>query len=468
MNAAAGKKRWILMVGALGVVYGDIGTSPLYALRECFSGPHSVRPLPENVMGVISLVFWTFTLIVSIKYLALVMRADNRGEGGILALLALAVRDNEPVKARWPRALMLLGVFGASLLYGDGIITPAVTVLGAVEGLEVALPGVQPYVVPIAVVVLVALFGVQRFGTGRVGTVFGPIMLVWFSVLAVLGLRGICLAPQILAALNPLHGVRFLWASGHSAFLVLGSVFLSVTGAEALYADMGHFGASPIRKAWFALVFPGLLLNYLGEGAFLLVNPEAARNPFFLLAPSWALLPLVGLSTMAAVIASQALISGAYSLTMQAVHMGYLPRLRIQHTSHEERGQIYMPQVNLFLMLACVGLVIAFKSSSSLAGAYGIAVSLTMLITTLLFFAVARRWGWHPLLVGLICGVFALVELAFAGANTLKILQGGWFPLVVGLILFTQMMTWSQGRQILRSKLSESYLPFDLFLKDLE
>jgi KUP system potassium uptake protein len=348
------------------------------------------------------------------------------------------------------------------------MLTPSLTVLGAMEGLEVATPLFKPYVVPLAILVLVALFSIQRFGTGRVGGIFGPVMLVWFATLAVLGVRGILIAPQILEAFSPHHAVLFLVRHGSMAFVVLGAVFLSVTGAEALYADMGHFGPRPIRQAWFALVFPGLSLNYLGEGALLLSNPEAARNPFFLLAPTWAVLPLVGLSTLAAVIASQAMISGAYSLTMQAIQMGYLPRMHIEHTSHSERGQIYKPQVNAFLLLTCIGLVLGFKSSSGLAGAYGIAVSLTMLITSLLFFAAARRvWNWSAWRAGLVCGVFLVVELAFAAANGLKLLQGGWFPLCVGLGIFALMTTWWRGRDSLRASLADSYLPFNLFLEDL-
>jgi KUP system potassium uptake protein len=458
-----------LVVGALGVVYGDIGTSPLYALRECFSGIGGVNPSPANVLGIVSLIIWSLTLIVTIKYLGLLLKADNKGEGGILALLSLAVPERTGQSLRAAHVLTALGVFGAALLYGDGIITPAVTVLGAVEGLEVATPMFQHLVVPFAAVVLIVLFSFQRFGTGKVGGVFGPVMLVWFAVLALLGLRGIWQAPQILQALSPHYAARFMLIQGKEAFVVLGAVFLAVTGAEALYADLGHFGAGPIRRAWFAVVFPGLLLNYLGEGALLLTRPAAARNPFYLLAPSWAVLPLVGLSTVAAVIASQALISGAYSLTMQAIQMGYFPRLRVQHTSRSERGQIYMPQVNGFLMVACIGLVLGFESSSRLAGAYGIAVSLTMICTTVLFFAAARRlWHWSTPRAALICGVFLLVELAFASANALKLLQGGWFPLVVGLSVFLLMTTWYKGRQYLRAKLSESYLPLDLFIKEMD
>jgi KUP system potassium uptake protein len=453
----------------LGVVYGDIGTSPLYALRECFHGAHGVDASPDNVLGVISLILWSLTLIVTVKYLGLVMRADNRGEGGILALLSLVVPERQADRDRSAVWLTALGIFGAALLYGDGMITPAISVLGAVEGLEVATPVFMPYVLPIAVLILLGLFAVQRFGTGRVGGAFGPIMMVWFLVLAGLGVHEILAAPGILRAVSPYYGVRFLMAEGRVAFVVLGAVFLAVTGAEALYADMGHFGARPIRQAWFAIVLPALLLNYLGEGALLLSHPEAARNPFFLLAPSWAVLPLVFLSTMAAVIASQALISGAYSLTMQAVQMGYFPRLLIQHTSHSERGQVFMPQVNTFLMVACVGLVLGFQTSSRLAGAYGIAVSVTMLATTVLFYGAATRvWHWSAWRAGVICGVFFLVELAFAVANALKLWQGGWFPLVVGLILFAGMTTWHKGRSLLRARLAETYLPLDLFLQDMQ
>jgi KUP system potassium uptake protein len=468
-HGADNRWRVALLVGALGVVYGDIGTSPLYALRQCFHPVHGVAPTPGNVLGVVSLVFWTLTLMVSVKYLGLILRADNKGEGGILALLWLAVPERQGTPGRTARWLLLLGVFGAALLYGDGIITPAITVLGAVEGLEIATPVFQPYVLPLAVAVLLGLFSVQRFGTSRVGAVFGPIMLVWFGALALLGLRGIGMAPRILLALSPHHAFQFMTGHGHLAFVVLGAVFLSVTGAEALYADLGHFGARPIRGAWFAVVFPALILNYLGEGALLLTDPATARNPFFLLAPSWAMLPLVGLSTIAAIIASQALVTGAYSLTMQAVQMGYLPRLHIQHTSPSERGQIYMPQVNGFLMVTCVGLVLAFESSDRLAGAYGIAVSLTMLSTTILFFAAARRvWKWSVARAAMVCGFFALLELAFAVANGMKLLQGGWFPLAVGVGLFTLMSTWKKGRQILHGKLAASYLPFDQFLQQLD
>ncbi|HWI56663.1 MAG TPA: potassium transporter Kup, partial [Bacillota bacterium] len=448
--------------------YGDIGTSPLYALRECFTGPHGVEPSPHHVLGVISLIVWVLTSIVSIKYIGFVLRANNRGEGGILALLAL-VQQGSPVTAkRRLGLLLLLGVFGAALLYGDGMITPAITVLGAVEGLEVATPLFKPWVLPIAVVVLVVLFSFQRHGTGRIGSVFGPVMMVWFVVLGLLGIRGIWHAPQILLALSPHHAVGFLLENTRQAFAVLGAVFLVVTGAEALYADMGHFGLNPIRRAWFAVAFPALLLNYFGQGALLLTHPAAVKNPFYLLAPDWAVYGLVLLATFAAVIASQALISGAYSLTMQAIQMGLLPRISIRHTSHATIGQIYIPQVNWVLMLACVGLVLSFESSSRLAGAYGIAVSLTMLITTILFYAAARwLWQWPVWLAALVCVFFFALELTFVAANSLKLLQGGWFPLAVGTLLCTAMMTWRTGRRVLRDRLSGNQLPFELFLQDL-
>lgn len=468
MPSTEQKCRLPLVVGALGVVYGDLGTSPLYALRECFGGSHAVPPTRADVLGVLSLILWSLTAIVSIKYLALLLRANNKGEGGILALLSLAAPDRDAADRR-SRVWIILGVFGAALLYGDGVITPALTVLSAAEGLEVATTGLRAYVAPLSVLVLAVLFSAQRHGTGRVGGVFGPVMGLWFVVLGALGLRGIWLEPGVLLALNPWEGAGFLLRHGGTAFFVLGAVFLALTGAEALYADLGHFGAAPIRRAWFWVVFPGLLLNYLGQGALLLREPAAARNPFYLLAPPWALAPLVALATVAAIIASQAIISGVYSLTMQAIQMGYLPRLTILHTSQTERGQIYLPRVNWLLMLACIGLVLGFGTSSALAGAYGIAVSLTMLTTTSLFYSAARRrWGWSARLALAVCGVFFLIELAFALANGVKIPQGGWFPLALAALIFTLMTTWRRGRQLLQVQLSAGYLPFDLFLEDLE
>jgi KUP system potassium uptake protein len=469
MNKTESRRRLGLLVGALGVVYGDIGTSPLYALRECFNGPHAITVERAHVLGVVSLFFWSLTIIVSIKYLGLVLRAHNKGEGGILALLSLAVPDRIGPLRLGQRMLLVLGLFGATLLYGDGMLTPAVTILGAVEGLEIITPIFKPFVVPFTVAILVGLFACQRFGTGKVGSVFGSVMLLWFAVLAALGIRGIVMRPEVVFALSPHHAILFLAHNGSHALVVVGSVFLSVTGAEALYADLGHFGAWPIRRAWFLVVFPGLLLNYLGEGGLLLAHPHAAANPFFMLAPKWALLPLVVLATLAAVIASQALIAGVYSLTMQAIQMGYFPRLIIRHTSHYERGQIYMPQVNLVLLVACVGLVLAFQTSSRLAGAYGMAVSLTMLATSLLFYAVARNsWQWPGWKAGLICGGLITFELGFVVSNGLKIWQGGWFPLLIGLFIYLLMTTWNKGRQVLRETLSQSQMPFDLFLADLE
>jgi KUP system potassium uptake protein len=456
-----------LMIGALGVVFGDIGTSPLYALRECFHGPHAVAPTPANVLGVLSLIFWSLCIIVSIKYLTFVMRAGNKGEGGILALMSLAFPERKARQKRFD-LLITFGVFGAALLYGDGMITPSITVLSAVEGLEVATPLFKPYILPITVAILIGLFSFQHIGTSRVGKIFGPVTLLWFLAIAALGISGIVQAPAVCTSINPWHAVRFFIENGWMGFVVLGAVFLVVTGAEALYADMGHFGIKPIRLGWFILVFPSLLLNYLGQGALLLSDPTAAENPFFNLAPQWALYPMVILATMAGVIASQALITGVFSLTMQAIQLGYFPRLEIKHTSSDERGQIYLPQVNWALMLACIGLVLGFGSSSNLAAAYGIAVTLTMVITSLLFYHAARHvWHWSIWKAGLLCGSFLLLELAFCGANFLKIAHGGWFPLVMGLGVYTLMSTWNTGRRLLRDKLQASSLPYNQFLADV-
>lgn len=453
-----------LSLAALGVVFGDIGTSPLYALRECLHGPHSVAPEPANVLGILSLVFWSMTLVVSIKYLAYVLRADNRGEGGILALMALAQKGSQ--RSRTQRGVTILGLFGAALLYGDGAITPAISVLGAVEGLEVAAPGLHAYVVPTAIVILVALFAVQRRGTARIGAVFGPVMLVWFGTLAVLGVNQIVRHPGVLLALSPAHAVSFFTRNGLSGGVVLGSVFLVVTGGEALYADMGHFGKRPIRIAWFGVAFGGLLLNYLGQGALLIQDPGAAGNPFFRMAPAWALLPLIGLSTLAAIIASQALITGAYSLTRQAIMLGYLPRLRILHTSAEQIGQIYLPGVNWALMLATLGLVVGFRSSSGLAAAYGIAVTLTMVITTLLAHVVARRcWHWSAVAALAVTMLLLLPDLAFLGANLVKIPDGGWLPLVLGAAILTSFATWKRGRELLAERFREQLVPLEDFFE---
>jgi KUP system potassium uptake protein len=453
-----------LALGALGVVYGDIGTSPLYAFKECFSREHGLQPTPENILGILSLVFWSLVIVISVKYLLFVMRADNRGEGGILALMSL-------VRARRSKrrgVLLGLGLFGAALLYGDGMITPAISVLSAIEGLNVATKSVESYVVPITIVVLIALFTVQKHGTTKIGRFFGPVTAVWFTVLSILGVWQIAHDPRVLWAIMPSHGVRFFVDNGATGFLVLGSVFLVVTGGEALYADMGHFGAKPIRIAWFAFVFPALLLNYFGQGAFLLHTPQGIDQPFFKMAPKWALYPLVGLATAATVIASQAVISGAYSLTRQAAQLGYLPRIRIVHTSAREIGQIYIASVNWILMLAAIGLVIAFEKSTNLAAAYGVAVTATMAVTTMLFSVFAReRWGWPLWKVSLFAAPMLIIDLAFFGANIVKVMDGGWFPLVVGLLVFTAMATWRQGRRILSERLQEQGLAIEDFLREL-
>jgi len=457
-----------LTLGALGVVYGDIGTSPLYALRECFHGLHAVSPTRENVLGVLSLIFWSLTLIISIKYILFVMRADNNGEGGILALLALVAKSPD-AKRKSRASLIALGLFGAALLYGDGMITPAITVLGGVEGLDVVTHIFEPYIVPITLVILVILFMIQSRGTTRVGMLFGPVMVVWFITIAVLGLTWIVKEPRVLTAFNPLHAATFFRANGWHGFVVLGAVFLVVTGGEALYADMGHFGRKPIQLAWFSIVLPALFLNYLGQGAMILLNPAADSSPFYLMAPRWALLALVILATFAAIIASQALISGAFSLTRQAIQLGYSPRLEILYTSEHHQGQIYIPQVNWTLMFATLGLVLGFQSSSALAAAYGIAVTLTMLITTMLAYLVARgAWGVRRVVAGSIALFFFLIELSFFGANLLKVAHGGWFPLVVGAVVYTILSTWKRGRALLASRMRERLYPFDRFLHDIE
>jgi len=461
-----------LTLAALGVVFGDIGTSPLYAMRECFN-PASAHPLPvtpANVMGVLSLIFWSLIVIVSVKYLGFVLRADNRGEGGILSLLALAFPDRE--RQTGSRAWLVAGgVFGAALLYGDGMITPAMTVTSAVEGLAVAAPWLEKLVPVIAVGVLVGLFSLQQLGTGRVGRMFGPVMVMWFLVLAGLGLSGVWRKPEVLLAFNPWHGAQLLLHNGQLGFAIIGAVFLVVTGGEALYADMGHFGVKPIRRAWFGIVLPALFLNYLGQGALLLADPspENAANPFFRLAPTWALYPLVALSTAAACIASQALISGAFSLSMQAIQLGYLPRMLIRHTSQHERGQIYMPHVNWALMVACIGLVLGFGNSSHLSAAYGVAVAGTEIITTTLFYFAARRlWGWAPWQAGGLCGLLLIVELSFFTSNLLKVPHGGWFPLVAGAGIFAIMATWKTGRRLVWERIKDATLPRDLFFADIE
>ncbi|MFQ5666181.1 MAG: potassium transporter Kup [Candidatus Binatia bacterium] len=456
-----------LSLGALGVVYGDIGTSPLYAIRECFFGEYAVAPTPTNVLGVLSLIFWALVIVISVKYLAFIMRADNRGEGGILALMAL-VRSGRG-RERGGRAVLVgLGLFGAALLYGDGMITPAISVLSAVEGLEVATPFFEPYVIPITIAILVSLFLLQHQGSARVGAIFGPVTLVWFLVLAVLGFQGIVQEPHVLVAIDPSHGLAFFLRNRTRGFFVLGAVFLVATGGEALYADMGHFGKRPIRLAWFALVLPALLLNYFGQGALLLKNPATAHNPFYRLSPDWALYPMVVLATAATIIASQAIISGCFSLTRQAVQLGYSPRLEIGYTSSEEIGQIYIPPINWILMLSTIGLVLGFKSSSRLAAAYGVAVATTMVITTLLFYVVAcELWRWSRWVAGPLALAFLAVDLGFFGANIIKVEHGGWFPLLVAAVVFALMSTWNRGRQILAERRRTGALPMERFLDDL-
>ena len=443
-----------LALGALGVVYGDIGTSPLYALKEAFTEKSHVMTVDRiNVYGICSLAFWALVIIISIKYLLFVMRADNKGEGGILALTALVMPRRGPIAAK-AGLLVALGIFGTALLYGDGIITPAISVLSAVEGLEEVSPAFSSWVIPIAIVILLGLFMVQKRGTGTVGKVFGPIMLVWFATLALLGLSKIIEEPGIIASVNPIYAFRYFTHESQSAFLSLGSIFLVVTGGEALYADMGHFGRRPITIGWYAMVLPSLLLNYWGQGAFLLSHPEDIDSVFFRMAPESLLLPLVLLATCATIIASQALISGVFSLTAQAVQMDYLPRIQIRHTSQSHSGQIYVPLVNWALMIACIGLVIGFRSSSNLAAAYGLAVTMTMAITTLIFFRVLTdRWNWSKFRSMLVCGPLLIIEFGFLGANLIKIPHGGWFALAIGLILMVQMQTWRRGRALVAERI---------------
>lgn len=467
-SSVALRARLVLPLGALGVVYGDIGTSPLYAFRESF-GQREVDVNVGNVLGVLSLIVWALIIVISIKYLVFVMRADHDGEGGILALTALVPRSGDYHGRGRRRLLILLGLFGTALLYGDGMITPAISVLSAVEGISIVTEALDPLVIPLAIAILVGLFSFQRRGTGAVGAVFGPVMVVWFVVLGVLGIGGIIRDPSVLAALSPTYAVGFFITNGFTGVLVLGAVFLVVTGGEALYADLGHFGRKPIQTAWFAVVLPGLLLNYFGQGALLLSQPTAVDNPFYRLAPSWATIPMVVLATAATVIASQALISGVFSLSMQAVQMGYLPRLRVQHTSDTQEGQVYIAGMNWTLMLACIGLVLGFQTSSGLAAAYGVAVTTTMVITTMLFYVVARErleWSREPALA--LCGAFLVVDVAFFVGNIFKIPEGGWFPLVVGGIVFTLMVTWRRGRSLVGSRQRKGLVPVDRFLQRLD
>ncbi len=473
-NSATGKGprgRYLaaLSLTALGVVYGDIGTSPLYAVGEAFHGPHGIPPTPGNVLGVLSLIFWALVIVVTIKYHIVIIQADNKGEGGILALMAL-VQHGRLERAVAPhRVFLMLGIFGTALMYADGALTPAISVMGAVEGLQIAAPTLAEWVVPLTLVILVGLFLFQYRGTAGVGAVFGPVMVLWFVTIGALGVGAIVREPGVLAALLPQHAIRFFAEDPGRGFLVLGAVYLVITGGEALYADLGHFGHTPIQIAWFSTALPGLLLNYFGQGALLLRDPQAAVNPFYHLAPTWALYPLIVLATAAAIIASQAVISGSFSLTRQAVQLGYSPRVKIEHTSSREIGQIYVPAVNWALMLATAGLVIGFGSVSNIAGAYGVALSSVMVITTLMFYVVCREiWRWSLLRSVLVVGLFLTLDVAFLGANALKIPHGGWFPLVAGAVVFTLLTTWKRGRELLYGRLRERAVPLDILLGDIE
>lgn len=454
-----------LAFGALGIVYGDIGTSPLYAFREAFSGHgHEMAVTEGRVLGLLSLILWSLVILIGVKYIAFVMRADNGGEGGILALTTLL-----PSGRRTTRGLLLLGLFGTALLYGDGMITPAISVLSAVEGTREVTDSFDTMVVPISVVIIVALFAIQHRGTHTVARLFAPVMLIWFITIAILGLRQVLAEPEVLAAIAPWHAVRFLVDGGTAAFLALGSVFLVVTGGEALYADLGHFGRRPIQIGWFVVVLPALVLNYFGQGALLLQDPAAVASPFFRLMPAWGTLPLVVLATLATVIASQALITGVASLTMQAAQLGYLPRVNVRHTSETAAGQVYIPGVNWALMVACVALVIGFGSSGALAGAYGVAVTSTMVITTLLFYVVLRhRWHWSAWRAGMLCGVFLAIESVYLVANLFKIPAGGWFPLVIGAVVFTTMTTWATGRRLVGERMGRARIPLERFVDSVE
>jgi KUP system potassium uptake protein len=456
-----------LALAAIGIVYGDIGTSPLYSLKTVFDPAHGLTLNHANLLGVVSLIFWGLTVIVSVKYVTLVLRADNRGEGGIMALMALAL-GGVGGRPHLTLALLLIGVFGASLFYGDSVITPAISVLSAVEGLEVATPALQPYVVPLTIVIIVCLYAVQRHGTAGIGRWFGPVMLLWFGVLAAMGLVNIIQSPDILAALNPWHALDFFLRNRLIGFVALGAIVLAFTGAEALYADMGHFGKQPIRLAWFGVAFPALALNYLGQGGLLLAHPEAIVNPFYRQLGSWSIYPLVVLSAIATVIASQATISGTFSMTKEAIALGFLPRMRVLHTSEREIGQVYIPSVNWLQLVAVLFAVVGFGSSEQLAAAYGIAVTATMLATTILtFFVIRYRWHMNLLLCIGATGFFLLIDTAFFSANVLKVLHGGWFPLLLGSLLFTLMLTWKRGRQLVFDNLQKHAIPLDAFLESL-
>ena len=457
-----------LTLAAVGIVYGDIGTSPLYTLKTVFDPEHGLALSEGNLLGIISLIFWGLTLIVSLKYVSLVLRADNRGEGGIMALMALALNSVTKAAPKWHYPLMLLGVFGATMFYGDSVITPAISVLGAIEGLEVAAPGLEQYIVPLTIIVLISLYALQRHGTAGIGKFFGPVMVVWFIALAAMGVVNIVEAPRVLAALNPYHALRFMYENQKIAFVALGAVVLALTGAEALYADMGHFGKKPIRAAWFLIVFPALALNYLGQGALLLQRPDAISNPFFQQLGAWSVYPLVVLSTLAAVIASQATISGTFSMTKQAIALGLLPRMRILHTSVSEIGQIYIPAVNWLQMIVVLLAVIGFGSSDKLAGAYGIAVTATMLATTFLtFFVIRYRWHLPLALCFGATGFFIVIDISLFSASTLKLFHGGWFPLLLGTVLFTVMLTWKRGRELVFENLQKHAIPLEEFLSSL-
>ncbi len=457
-----------LALAVLGVVYGDIGTSPIYALQQSFTGDNPLAVSQGNILGILSLVFWTLVLVISLKYMTFVLRADNRGEGGIFALIAL-LRPDAGQDKRLRRALVLLGLAGAAMLYGGTMITPAISVLSAVEGLQVAAPGLHGFVIPITVVILFVLFVVQRHGTAVIGTIFGPVTLLWFLALAALGVHGIVQAPVVLLAINPWYAVEFFLHNGFAGFLVLYAVFLVTTGGEALYADLGHFGRVPIRKVWFFFVLPALLLNYFGQGALLIADPKSVASPFFHLAPGWALIPLIILATAATVIASQAVITGAYSLTRQAIQLGQLPRFKVEQTSAESRGQIYMPLVNWVLMVAAIGLVLTFRTAGNLAAAYGVAVNATMVITTILAFNVAReRGGWKMGQALLFLVGFLAIDLTFLGSNIMKIPEGGWLPLAIGLGLFTVMVTWRRGSQLLAERIQDNTTTLNTFIGKIE
>ncbi len=463
-----GKRLGILTLTALGVVYGDIGTSPLYAMKEAFSKPeYGLQADHATIFGFLSLVLWSLILVVSVKYIVFILRADNKGEGGILAMLALLLGAEE-LPARKRLLFIWLGLFGAALLYGDGIITPAISVLGAMEGLEVVSPAFHPLIVPLTLGIIVGLFSVQRHGTHRVGVLFGPLMLLWFLTIGTLGLVEVIRNPSVLVAINPAWGVRFFLGLGHQGFIALGAVVLAVTGAEALYADMGHFGKRPIRTAWFWLVLPALVLNYFGQGSLLLRDPTAVENPFFLLAPRALLYPMIAIATAAAIIASQALISGAFSLTQQCIQLGYSPRLTVVHTSAREFGQIYVPEVNAALAVGTVLVVLGFRNTGALGAAYGIAVTGTMVITSILYFAInTERWRKPVPQALALTAVFLVVDIAFLGANIVKVLHGGWVPLLLGAALFTMMTSWKRGREILRERVLDIALPLDTFLEDI-